>query len=340
MIIPKRDAKYYGAVHIDNYLTFTGFCKKVDSDEICDVDVFVDGKKIDTLEADKKIGKVEDIYDIEGHGFEFELSDEYFEKSHLLEFKASSGEELVNSKIQTIDKKHPKFNEYRFLHSLSNVDGEKIKDLYCKDVIGFLATEENLNDKDFVGYIKELYNRFPHVTFKAFYCNDLSKKLAQKVFEVEHDRLQCQFSSDINEIINNVEIYINYYGGKDVVLKYFPVLEILRKNCMEIFVIEYNSLYLNTKLYELDVLNRNHSIFAKKDCFTYTQKDYDKANGSIHSIIVNTIMSKIHDTEYMIDLNRTFSDIRLMFYVENALMYKEFKYYFFNLYQGELKSKQ
>ena len=174
MIIPKRDAKYYGAVHIDNYLTFTGFCKKVDSEEICDVDVFVDGKKIDTLKADKKIGKVEDIYDIEGHGFLFELEEKYFEKTHSLEFKASSGEELVNSKIQTIDKKHSKFNEYKFLHSLSTVDVEKIKDLYCKDAIGFLATEENLNDKDFVAYINELMVRFPEVEFNGFYfenCN-------------------------------------------------------------------------------------------------------------------------------------------------------------------------
>jgi len=247
---------------------------------------------------------------------------------------------LVNSKIQTIDKNHVKFNEYRFLHSLSHIDVEKVKDLYCKDAIGFLATEENLNDERFVEYIKELYNRFPQVTFKIFYFNDLEKKLAHKVFEAEENRFQFQFPSNINEIVKNVEIYINYYGGQSGVLKFFPILEIFRKNCMEIFVIEYNSLFLNTKLCELDTLNRNHTIFTKKDCFTYMQKDYEKANGSMNSIIVNTIMSEIYNTEYTIDLNRTFFDTRLIFYVENALLYKEFKYYFFNIYQGELKSKQ
>jgi len=202
MIIPKRDAKCYGAVHIDNYLTFTGFCKKVDSNEICGVDVFVDGKKIDTLKADKRIAKVEEIYDIEGHGFAFELEEKYFEKTHSLEFKASSGEELVNSKIQTIDKNHVKFNEYRFLHSLGNVDVEKIKDLYCPNSVGFLATEKNLNDNDFVEYIKELMVRFPNVEFKAFYFNQLEKELIK---------------SRLNKI-DNIFILNNYFSLNTSVL--------------------------------------------------------------------------------------------------------------------------
>jgi len=127
MIIPKRDAKEYGAIHIDNYLSFIGFCKKVSSDEICDVDVYLDGKIIDTLKANQNIQKVENIYDIQGHGFEFELEEKYYDKSHLLEFKSNKENEvLVNSGIQTIDKNHDKFNEYRFLHSLNNVDTEKI----------------------------------------------------------------------------------------------------------------------------------------------------------------------------------------------------------------------
>ena len=78
MIIPTRDAKSYGAVHIDHYLTFTGFCKKVYSDEIQSIDVFIDDKKINTLVCDKTIDKISQIYDIDGYGFEYDLPEIYF----------------------------------------------------------------------------------------------------------------------------------------------------------------------------------------------------------------------------------------------------------------------
>jgi len=260
MIIPKRDAQYYGAVHIDNYLTFTGFCKKVDSDEICDVDVFVDGKKIDTLKADKKIGKVEDIYDIEGHGFEFELSDEYFEKSHTLEFKASSGEELVNSKIQTINKNHPKFNEYRFLHSLSNVDVEKVKDLYCKDAIGFLAIEENLNDKDFMEYIRELMEKFPDVAFKAFYFNE---DLVHNLLNIS-DNLKCSKLLNVNNLFPEICMYI-YDVTKQDTSKIFGTF--VTYNCHNIFSIVLDKNYKNLTLKDLDKRFLNHVYLNKRDYF-------------------------------------------------------------------------
>jgi len=269
MIIPKRDAKYYGAVHIDNYLTFTGFCKKVDSNEICDVDVFVDGKKIDTLKADKKIAKVEDIYDIEGHGFAFELEEKYFEKSHLLEFKASSGEELVNSKIQTIDKNHVKFNEYRFLNSLSNVDVEKIKDLYCKDAIGFLAIEENLNDKDFMEYIRELTVKFPDLQVKGVYFDKCKVSYDDKIKYIK--------ISSINELLLEIGIYIQ--NGKHmldgVILN--KLIGILPYQCYikEDFKLKLNEIELKYSSHFLSTFNINineksffeeffHTFFVKE----------------------------------------------------------------------------
>ncbi len=121
MIIPKRDAREYGAVHIDNYLTFIGFCKKVSSEDSCSVDIYMDGKKLDTVVADKCIENIENIYDIQGHCFKFDLEEKHFDKSHLLEFKASeNNEELVNSGIQTIDKNHEKFEEFKLANSLSD----------------------------------------------------------------------------------------------------------------------------------------------------------------------------------------------------------------------------
>ena len=292
MIIPKRDAKYYGAVHIDNYLTFTGFCKKVDSDEICDVDVFVDGKKIDTLKADKKIGKVEDIYDIEGYGFEFDLSDEYFEKSHLLEFKASSsGEELVNSRIQTIDKKHPKYNEHKFLHSLSRVNPEEIKDLYCPNAIGFLATEENLEDKEFVEYIKELMVRFPDVEFKGFCFNDKQKNM---LFKINLIRCKPYIIQSIEDIRRDIEIFLwNYKPNDDITGR---IISNVRNGTI------LSTIYLagikNLTIQEWEAKPENTiipRILNNLEYFDFTQDESIKANKSILVMLNNKAKSYVSE---------------------------------------------
>jgi len=242
MIIPKRDAKEYGAVHIDNYLTFTGFCKKVSSDEICKVDVYIDAKKIDTIEANQAIENIENIYDIHGHGFVFELDEKYFNKSHLLEFKATeNNEELVNSGIQTIDKNHKKFNEYRLLHSLNNIDEEKIKDMYCKDAIGFLATEENLNNKDFIKYINELYIMFPSVTFKAFYFNDNQKALTKNIFINTIDRFELIIPTSLYDISSNVEIYLFNAVNRDNFKFVYINLTYLCKDILTVRFLENNN---------------------------------------------------------------------------------------------------
>ncbi|MCK9337529.1 MAG: hypothetical protein M0P43_06845 [Arcobacteraceae bacterium] len=207
MIIPTRDAKSYGAVHIDHYLTFTGFCKKVYSDEIQSIDVLIDGQKIDTITCDKTIDKVSKIYDIDGYGFEYDLPEIYFDRRHILSFRCSdSGEELVNSPISTIARDDEKFNEYKFLHSLSKpIDEDKIKDMYCPNSIGFLATEENLADEEFVGYIKELMVRFPDVEFKGF-C--LNTKEMNKLKELFNNSINIKHISTIQELINKTKIFV------------------------------------------------------------------------------------------------------------------------------------
>lgn len=242
MIIPKRDAKSYGAVHIDHYLTFTGFCKKVSSDEIQNIDVLIDGNKIDTIVCDKTIDKVSQIYDIEGHGFEYDLPETYFDKRHLLSFRCSdSGEELVNSPISTICKDDEKFNEYKFMHSLSKpINEEKIKDMYCPNSIGFLAVEENLNDTKFIEYLKVLCNKLPHVVLKVFYLNEQQYNLCRQIF-INDMRIFFIQVKTINDITQNVEIY---FKGATKDSKDNQVFLSLISNSSEVACIPY---YYNSK---------------------------------------------------------------------------------------------
>jgi len=307
MIIPKRDAKYYGAVHIDNYLTFTGFCKKVDSDEICDVDVFVDGKKIDTLKADKKIGKVEDIYDIEGHGFEFDLSDEYFEKSHLLEFKASNGEELVNSKIQTIDKKHPKFNEYRFSHNLNfNIVEEKIQNLFKRLSLGFIGSDENMKNIEFMDYMIGFLTIHKDTICTIFYFNETQKDLYKKIFHSVISQVCFIIPKDIYDIASNVEIYyVPNYDYKQNGL----VMNLLIKYSDKIFCRDFGLDYKGIKVKNTFDINKykESNEFKFPEIFGYT--NYEIANSKsttelwykklVTNVPVDYIEKSLHDVFYI-----------------------------------------
>lgn len=108
--------------------------------------------------------------------------------------------------ISRVLKGHEKFNEYRFLNSLAFVDEAKVKDLYCPNAIGFLATEENLSDEEFVGYIKELMVRFPEVEFKGFCFTDEQNFLCKKIYS---ENVVCSFALDITTLANYTMIYIH-----------------------------------------------------------------------------------------------------------------------------------
>jgi len=286
MIIPKRDAKEYGAVHVDNYLSFVGFCKKVESNEPCEVKVYLDGKLIDTLKADKSIEKVEKIYDIKNHGFTFELDEKYFEKSHLLEFKINNDELLLNGTIKTIDKNNAKFNEYRFLHSLTlDIDEEEIKDLYCKDAIGFLAVEENLNDKDFVQYIKELFTKFPQVTFKAFYFNDSQKNIFKTLFKDYIERIDLIIPKNIYELTNMIEILIS---NVDTSLAYKNLYSHIYIFSNQIFINIFYQEYKN-KIFKDFKPYKTHPFIQNNTLYNFTEQEIKEANYIVQIMIYNKI---------------------------------------------------
>ena len=178
MTSPIQLNKTYGVLHTESFFSFLGFTKKVGSDEIQKIDVFLDNKLIDTIEANGFIQKIDDMYDVESKAFTYHLPSEYIGKKSTISFKNhDSGEELLNSPYTLIDKNHEKFNEAKFLHSLSEPLSEELKNMYKPNSIGFLATKENLEDEEFVGYIKELMVRFPDVEFKGFCFTNKQKDL-------------------------------------------------------------------------------------------------------------------------------------------------------------------
>src|SRR5574344_1579681 len=234
MISPIQLGKTYGVLHTESFFSFLGFAKKIGSDETQKIDVFLDDKLIDTIEANEFIQQIDDIYDVENKAFTYNLTIQYIGKKAILSFKNhESGEELLNSPYTLLDKPHEKFNEAKFLHSLSEPLSEELRNMYKPNCVGFLATKENLEDEEFVEYINELMERFPNSKFKAFYTN------LQDIGNQKDNLKFIHFISicDIKDVIQDIEIFIfnNYKVNLEVQL-----FSKIRESCKNIIAFHSN----------------------------------------------------------------------------------------------------
>ena len=234
MTRPIQLDKTYGVLHTESFFSFLGFAKKVGSDETQKIDVFLDDKLIDTIEANEFIQKIDDMYDVESKAFTYNLPTQYIGKKAIISFKNhDSGEELLNSPYTLIDKNHEKFNEAKFLHSLSEPLSEELKNTYKPNCIGFLATKENLEDEEFMGYIKELMERFPDVEFKGFYINSQAIKSSKNTLNF----IEFISISNIKDIIENIEIFI--FNNYKVTLE-VQLFSKIRESCKNILALHSN----------------------------------------------------------------------------------------------------
>ncbi|MDD2509168.1 MAG: hypothetical protein PHS78_09065 [Aliarcobacter skirrowii] len=269
MTSPIQPNKTYGVLHTESFFSFLGFAKKVGSDEIQKIDVFLDDKLIDTIEANEFIQKIDDMYDVESKAFTYNLPTQYIGKKAIISFKNhDSGEELLNSPYTLIDKNHEKFNEAKFLHSLSEPLSEELKNMYKPNSIGFLATKENMEDEDFMNYIKELMVRFPEVEFKGF-CFDFVDKIKIHQFFNSCKKLTLSNLTSVDDL-KYISIFIENQAFKNNTLNSYIGLEIVKK--LSIFTIIYG-VSQKTK-YISDVMNNYSIVSENKDLFV------DKKNQS------------------------------------------------------------
>jgi hypothetical protein len=299
MIVPSKNQKTYGVLHTENYFSFLGFCKKVNSDEIQKIDVYLDDVLINTIIADKHLQRIEDIYELDGFGFEYILPNEYIGKKSVISFKNHETQEnLQNSPYKLINQKQPKFNENRFLFNLNQpVNEEKIKDIYGQNIIGFIASKENLEDSIFMGYIKKLIIQFPEIQFKVFCFN---KNIS---FE-ENINLTIIEIKDIYDVINNVEILILTLNDYTIYGKLISIT----KNCNNILQI-----FFNQKLFNLS--QRINEYDSKKDLFNFknnqyilNQKDTYSSNHNFAKLFFSELLNLTEHPKNTINDNDLLSD--------------------------------
>ena len=208
----QKDTKIYGAVQSESFITFTGFCKRIYDTAQQSVDVFIDEKKVDTILADQKIPDIEnkyEVFDTNGFCFTYELPKEYIGQKHKLEFKTKDGEQLLHSPTHTIDKFSPLYNQAMFIESLhQSIKYDVVKEGYSKNVLSFIAIEENLNDEAFIEFVLEMCKLYKELTLNIVYFNEYQKNQATKLLSQVKNKSFFN-PSCIQEIIKNSEIYLH-----------------------------------------------------------------------------------------------------------------------------------
>lgn len=324
MISPIQNGKTYGVLYSESFFSFLGFSKKIGSDETQKIDIFLDDKLIDTIEANEFILKIDDMHDNQNSSFRYNLPSQYIEKKSIISFKNHhSGDELLNSPYTLIDKNHKKFNEAKFIHSLNEPLNEDLKSLHKPNNIGFLANKENLEDKDFVEYINEIVIRFPNVELIGFYFdkNMKSSSLINK-------KIKFLKISSIIDIIKKIEIFI--WDIKDkidlLIVKYLlkyndSIFNIFNFKNPHFIDLENKSL----KEYDKFYLDKNVTILTNPKKFGFSDNEIKKSNRSYTKLIYEAVLNRDSKNNFDIDLEQNALEFLLFKQIELALNNKQFK---------------
>lgn len=327
MLLPFKNAKTYGVIHTENYFTFLGFCKNVNNDEIQKIDVFLNDELIDTIDANKNLQKINDLYDIDGFSFIYNLSEIYIGEKNKISFRNhKTKEELQNSPYFLIDKTHPKFNELSFLYSLTlPIDKNKINDIYCPNNIGFLAFGNFIEDKEFINYINYICDNF---TYKLIgFC--FSNEDLEKSTNIFSKKVHFRIIQNINDLRINIELFIWGYAERNFSNKI--ISKLINKN---IFQVCFNLSLKNQTLEESYNKNPNlnfiHQNLIKLNFDVY---EIEKSNNNIY-IHINKIAKKYIPS----DIWENITPKTNSFYIFNELFLKyimvskEFKEFYFDFY--------
>lgn len=314
--------KVYGVVHNKDYFSFFGFVKKIGSNEIQKIDIYLDDEMIDTIKANEFIEKIDDMYDIENQAFSYNLPFKYIDGvKHQISFKNhNSNQELLNSPYTLIDEKYEKFNEAKFIHSLNQPLSKELENMYKPNSIGFLATKENLEDEEFVGYIKELVKKFPTINLKGFHFSNINFKKYNLDFKIEFIQID-----NIYTILKNIEFYVhNLNNQKNNIMMY------IRRNSISIYSYYFINALKNQTLKDGDLImiNSNIDYLKNPEKYDFLENEIYLAKTSPHKLIFNHFMNKAGVVNYLLDLNTNRYEFAHFIVIEYILNNKKFKFHY------------
>ncbi len=225
------------------------------------------------------------LHDIGSFEFDYINGKKYFDVNGFSELQS----EILELRLEA--REVPQIAQLYFVERMRlwDVDEERIKNSFTKDAIGLFAVEENLHDHSFVDYIKELYRRLPQVSFKLFYLDDAQKRLAEIVFQEESQRVHLFPLTTIQEVAENIEIYIRDQNTPSDEIETWIFTSLL-KYSDEVFPLNFHlRLAEGVTVSQVDQARKDHLTFQYLEKFGYTDEDVRKADGGMLKLRYNKI---------------------------------------------------
>jgi len=205
----------------------------------------------------------------------------------------STGETLNKNRIKFKIDNLIEIYEYYFFQRIkkNKFDVTRLNKAKRRNIVGFIVTNEVITDKEFINYIKQLYLNIKNCYFTVFYLNDKLKKDLTYIFKNEKSRIKFIQPKNIYDIVENVEIYIDYsetqqsYFLKD---SYINISSLIMNNCRNIFISKYIKKWINETFQETSKRMLEHPIMKSYEKIGFTDHEMKKGNYQL----VNILFSK------------------------------------------------
>jgi hypothetical protein len=304
-VILLESQKIYGAVYQKSPFSYYGWCKKIASDEIQSVDIFIDHKYVESIAADCKIDAFKYLFGDQGYGFKYIIPEKYLDaQEHIIHFYTTNnvisladGEynfSLTENDLVDIHKE-------LFLQSLDGVVTDQVNHLYCPNTVGFLASKENLDNKAFVEYVKQIMDDFQTYKFKVFY---LDQRLEREIKEkFKNSSIQLFELKNMREIFENIEVYLvtNEKTFNNKIEN--SIVNQLRLQSFEILILNLNlDNDLTVKQYAEMTREYYKKFFQNLEFFGFHKEDVEKYGNNLYEIFYKNAIKKYNIDMYF-DMN-------------------------------------
>lgn len=260
----------------------------LDFDKITTIAVELDGKEIDLLHVNHQDRIINNIYDLKQMCIDYELTDQYASSVQDLEFYYCDDKQSFKSQVYMPARNDAHFNEFAFKNSLeTTIDKKQFENLYEKDAVGFLATEESLKDKDFINYIKSLAIDFPQIKLKAFYFNLEQKNQLDDIFKTETFKIECIPLVNIYDFCEHIEVFIFNHNREFVSPLDELIINFLRKYSVDI--VSFGTQLLKHQNITVGEFEQKQSTWFKKffdnlELLGYEKYDLKKYGDTFHEV--------------------------------------------------------
>ncbi|RXJ82216.1 6-hydroxymethylpterin diphosphokinase MptE-like protein [Arcobacter sp. F2176] len=164
--------------------------------------------------------------------------------------------------------------------------------------IGFFAIEDNLTNKDFVNYVKEVLKRFPEVELKLFYFFEFQKIQAQFVFKQELNRIELSIPNNISNITSSVELWLETY---DNTINVKRIDDIILNNYENIYGVMFDNKEKALKELETELIVPKKFTLANnlKENFTLSNTSYFEFANSLKEDIDKDLFNEKYLKEHI-----------------------------------------